>query len=78
MYVLYVCMCLIFTAVFFPIKPTYDPPHSYVRGTYIEVGEIRLDSFHVYMERTGSREDGLNLWAALGIEKNEEVTSLTL
>jgi hypothetical protein len=63
-------------AIFFPNKPTHDPPNAYVRGTYIEVGEIRLDSFHVYMERTRNREDGLNMWVALGIEKNEEVTSL--
>eukprot|EP01036_Dinobryon_divergens_P033438 gene33438-43218_t len=45
---------------------------AYVRGTYFEVGEIKLDSFHVYMERTQNKEDGLNLWAAIGIEKNEE------
>jgi hypothetical protein len=60
-------------AIFSPIKPIHDPPRAYVRGTYIEVGEIKLDSFHVYMERTQNKEDGLNLWAAIGIEKNEEV-----
>ena len=71
------CVCgvcfLTVSAIYFPIHPIHDPPRAYVRGTYIEVGEIKLDSFHVYMERTQNKEDGLNLWAALGIEKNEEV-----
>ena len=38
----------------------------------VVIDEVVIDTVHVYIEKTNRKEDGLNIWAALGAENPEE------
>eukprot|EP00597_Dinobryon_sp_UTEXLB2267_P001207 CAMPEP_0170073806 /NCGR_PEP_ID=MMETSP0019_2-20121128/11181_1 /TAXON_ID=98059 /ORGANISM="Dinobryon sp., Strain UTEXLB2267" /LENGTH=490 /DNA_ID=CAMNT_0010283619 /DNA_START=660 /DNA_END=2132 /DNA_ORIENTATION=+ len=42
-----------------------------LRGA-VQIDELTVDHLHVYIEKTDRKEDGINLWAALGAENAEQ------